>query len=532
MAREHDPSNRIPPRSGTSADAGASGKSGKPGSSPVSVRRAVTMRGAAGDPGGALAPGGALTPGGGQRGRTNASPTAATTDAHARTERNGPTSDGPKGDGPGNKGPERDDPKNKSPKGDDPENKGPENKGPENKDARKKSTERTDADGATGTARGIGAPKSSAAAPAGAKAADRAATQAAVKAAAKGNAESAASAPDSSASSASASSASSSAPTTVLATVSTAGGAAPDAAVAAAAAGSGGAGTGSRAGDEPPGSRPKKPMLAAAAIVGAILIAVPFLVAGQDEREPERTRTQNAAGTVLDAERSAVPDTYTSESPAPSPKPSKEKEEKKEKPPAPVVHKQTLAPSPSASEKPDADKPKDKPKPKVKELTAAEKLRQWANGRSGVQNTVIKNAVTGQCIDIGYYDKGKINEPVNQYPCNDTTGDNQLWNLDIVDKDGGPQNAPLFLIRNSKDGLCLDLGYYKARSAGTKVSEFHCNATGDNQLWWLDPRGDGTNWIRNAVSNDLCLRPTGGATAGNDARLEIAACGFGDRWIV
>ncbi len=36
-------------------------------------------------------------------------------------------------------------------------------------------------------------------------------------------------------------------------------------------------------------------MLAAAGIVGALLIAVPFLLAGQDDRKPERTRTENAA---------------------------------------------------------------------------------------------------------------------------------------------------------------------------------------------------------------------------------------------
>ncbi|MFH8436994.1 RICIN domain-containing protein [Streptomyces sp. NPDC018007] len=298
----------------------------------------------------------------------------------------------------------------------------------------------------------------------------------------------------------------------------------------------GGGGASSREGDEPPGSRPKKPMLAAAGIVGAILIAVPFLLAGQDDRDPERTRTENAAGTVLDSERPPVPETYTSQSPVPSAKPSKkeEKKEKKEKPAGPVVHQQAATPSPSPSpEKPRVEKkPQPKPKPKVAALTPAEQLRQWANGRSGVQNTVIKNASTGQCVDIGGYGKGQINNAVNQYPCNGTTGDNQLWNLDIVDKDGGPQNAPLFLIRNSKDGLCLDLGYYNARSEGTKVAQFHCNASGDNQLWWLDPRGDGTNWIRNAVSNDLCLRPTGGASAGNDARLEIAPCGYGDHWIV
>ncbi|MFJ1647485.1 RICIN domain-containing protein [Streptomyces sp. NPDC088258] len=499
------------------------------------------MRGAAADPGGALAPGGALTPGGGRPGRTNTSSTAATRDAAV-----GPVS-------PASKGPDSDGPENKGPEKKDPENKTPDSKTPDSKDAPKKATERTSADETTAAARGtstaIGAPKASASAPAvGTKAADRAATKAAAEAAAKDKAASAPSASStpnspatstvvaSSASAASvaspASSASPSAPTAVLATVSTAG-AAPDAAVALAAAGSGGAGANTHAGDEPPGSRPKKPMLAAAAIVGAILIAVPFLVAGQDDREPERTRTQNAAGTVLDTERSAVPDTYTSESPTPSVKPSKEvKEKEKEKPVVPQVQQQTLAPSPSASETTEPDKPKKEKKVKVKELTAAEKLRQWANGRSGVQNTVIKNAATGQCVDIGGYGKGKPTEPVNQYPCNNTTADNQLWNLDIVDKDGGPQNAPLFLIRNSKDGFCLDVGYYNARPAGSKVSEFHCNAVGDNQLWWLDPRGDGTNWIRNAVSNDLCLRPTGGDNAGNDARLEIAECGFGDRWIV
>ncbi|WP_329419591.1 RICIN domain-containing protein [Streptomyces sp. NBC_01693] len=454
----------------------------------MSVRRAVTMRGAAGDPGGALAPGGA------QRGRPNASSAAATPDTAAPEQI------------PASKQPE------KGPENAAPESTEPETTAPENTEARKKTAERTNADEATGTLRGIGAPDPSA------------------DGTSEPDAPSLNSAATSGGSAAAASSeAAGSAPPSPPAAVSTTG-TPPDAAMAASAAGSGGAGaSGSHAGDEPPGSRPKKPMLAAAAIVGAVLIAVPFLLAGQDDRKPEQPRTENAAGTVLDTERSAVPDTYTSASPVPSATPSKKKkEEEEEPPPAPVVQKQTTAPSPSASEK----KPKVEKKAAVKELTAAEKLRQWANGRSGVQNTVLKNAATGQCVDIGGFGKGKINERVNQYPCNGTTADNQLWNLDIVDKDGGPQNAPLFLIRNSKDGFCLDLPYYTAKAVGTKVSEFHCNAAGDNQLWWLDPRGDGTNWIRNAVSNDLCLRPTGGAAAGNDARLEIAMCGYGDRWIV
>ncbi|MFI1187400.1 RICIN domain-containing protein [Streptomyces californicus] len=469
MAREHDPTPRIPPRSGTSSGEGGTGNGRGPGGSSVSVRRAVTVPGAPGDPGSALAPGGGTT-----APAAGAAPEAAT-----RAER--PASGNP-----------------------------------------------------AGTNAGAAASTSATTGPDAANAGERAETP---REEAEGTTEPAAS--TTAAASAPAPSEEPSVPTAELATVSTDGPASGSTATATGTGDGGGART--QEGDEPPGSRPRKPMLAAAGIVGALLIAVPFLLAGQDDRKPERTRTENAAGTVLDSERPPVPETYTSQTPAPSPTPSKkekkkEEEKKEKKPVAPVVHQPPVTPSPTPSpEKSKAEEkpaPKAKAKAKVKALTPAEQLRQWANGRSGVQNTVIKNASTNQCIDIGGYGKGKINNAVNQYPCNGTTGDNQLWNLDIVDKDGGPQNAPLFLIRNSKDGLCLDLGYYNARSAGTKVSQFHCNASGDNQLWWLDPRGDGTNWIRNAVSKDLCLRPTNGAAAGNDARLEIANCGFGDHWIV
>ncbi|MGN5635194.1 RICIN domain-containing protein [Streptomyces sp. AC154] len=447
------------------------GASGKSGNSPVSVRRAVTMRGAAGDPGGALTPGG----------RTNTpSPSSPSSEPEGADEATTGTDEATTG---------------------------------------------TDEAG-PGTVIGTPAPSAAAAAsPESAASPEPAESEESAESAESSASTSAASAPE----------------TGTPPTVRTVGAVpdapdAPDAAVAAAAAGDGGAGANAHADGEPPSSRPKKPMLAAAAIAGAILIAVPFLVSGQNDREPERTRTQNAAGTLLGSERSIVPDTYTSESPSPSVKPSKKvKEKEKEKQALPPAPQQTLTPSPSASEKTEVKtKPKTKPKPKLKPkgLTGAEKLRRWANGRSGVQNTVIRNASTSQCVDIANYGKGKPTAPVNQYPCNATTADNQLWSLDIVHKSGGPQNAPVFLIRNVKDGLCLDVGYYKARPAGSKVSEFHCRPTGDNQLWWLDPRGDGTNWIRNVVSNDLCLRPTGGASAGNDARLEIAPCGVGDHWIV
>ncbi|MFB8024175.1 hydrogenase expression protein HypA [Streptomyces sp. NPDC056465] len=133
-------------------------------------------------------------------------------------------------------------------------------------------------------------------------------------------------------------------PAAVQATTGAVGGA-PGTAVAVAAAGSGGAGTGTRTTGELAGSRPKKPMLAAAAVIGAILVSVPFLVAGQDDRKPESDRTQNAAGTVLGAERSEQPENYTSASPSPSASPSKEKE--KEKPSESPAAKPVAVPPPA-----------------------------------------------------------------------------------------------------------------------------------------------------------------------------------------
>ncbi|OBQ54331.1 hypothetical protein A4U61_00530 [Streptomyces sp. H-KF8] len=83
------------------------------------------------------------------------------------------------------------------------------------------------------------------------------------------------------------------------------------------------------------GGRPKKPVLAAAAIAGAVLIAVPLLlVGGAKDKDDKPDTTQGLAakdsGTLLDEESAgSAPEDYVTEKPSPSP--SQEKEEKKEK---------------------------------------------------------------------------------------------------------------------------------------------------------------------------------------------------------
>lgn len=301
----------------------------------------------------------------------------------------------------------------------------------------------------------------------------------------------------------------------------------PDADTVVVAGGSGGAGP-TAAGQAHTG--PKKPMLAAAAIVGAILIGVPFLVAGQGDREEGGSdRTDNAAGTVLDADRNPhASESYGTESPSPSastsssPSNSPEEKQARDEKAAPVVQEQKASPTASQSAKPKQGK--------ATTTSSAEKLRQKANAASSAGSVLLKNATTGLCADVPNYGNGKIDGPVNQYPCDGTTADNQLWNLEVAQAKGGPQGASLFLIKNSKDKFCMDLPYYGAAASGTNVTEYYCRASSDNQLWWLDPRSDGSYWIRSYSSNNLCLGLEGGASAGNDAHLEIGGCGTADRW--
>ncbi|MGF1342278.1 hydrogenase expression protein HypA [Streptomyces flavovirens] len=387
MAREHDPSSHIPPRTGAS-----SGASGASGSSPVSVRRAVPMSGAAGDPGDALTPGGS-------RGRKDTSPTSPATGPDAGTR--GPTSESPET------------------LGGSPEAEGSESGTPEGADTRQQTEGRAGgarAAGATdggGTARGIGAPGPTA----------------------KGAAESASADSEETAvvPAATPSSPSATEPAAALAAAGGVGGS-PDAEAAVAAAGSGGAGAGTHADDVPPGSRPKKPMLAAAAIVGAILISVPFLVAGQDDRKPEKDHTQNAAGTVLDTDRVVVPETYTSKSPSPSPTPSEEKEEKKEteKPSESPAPKPVIAPPPST--------PKSKPAATV---TAKAPL----NTAAGALSSLAKNDPQGRhiCYRAFVYGSG-WQAPVCDGTMTGTTGQGKqitALNIAVWNVGGSSANALL-----------------------------------------------------------------------------------------
>jgi hypothetical protein len=279
--------------------------------------------------------------------------------------------------------------------------------------------------------------------------------------------------------------------------------------------------------------RPKKQMLAAAAIVGSLLVAVPFAVLAMNSGDGKKqTDTALAANdrTVLgnDGVVSPPPGAFTPASPTHAP-PVSPSAAAKPKPKATtaappdavaVAPAQTKAAAPKSTTKPAAAAPAATAKPQTKTTST---------GFAGLSNVLLKNTASGHCADIPNYGNGTLNGPVREYYCRPGTGDNQMWNLSVTQKGAGPGSANLFLIRNVKDGYCMDLPNYGANGAGTKVTEYHCDGSfNDNQLWWLDKRSDGSYWIRNYSSNQLCLDVTGHRDTALDLNLTLYTCSDSD----
>ncbi|MFE5813827.1 mannose-binding protein [Streptomyces sp. NPDC056479] len=113
--------------------------------------------------------------------------------------------------------------------------------------------------------------------------------------------------------------------------------------------------------------RPRKPILAGAAIAGAALIAIPLFLAGSEKDDGPGNSAKGLAAegsdTVLNPTSApAALDDYVAEKPSPSPKKAKPK--KSEPPKISAPEPAPPAPEPSPSDTPET-KPKPKPKPKA-----------------------------------------------------------------------------------------------------------------------------------------------------------------------
>ncbi|WP_326615426.1 RICIN domain-containing protein (plasmid) [Streptomyces scopuliridis] len=238
---------------------------------------------------------------------------------------------------------------------------------------------------------------------------------------------------------------------------------------------------------------------------------------------------EEAQKVELAAEQAAAHKKLT-RSPSPSPEPKVTKKETVTEPgtsverrvPEPVV-------TPSAS--PTKKQTETRAETRAEDVAKAELRKLTAVSRT----LLLKNVFTGLCADIPFYTAGTKGEDVNQYYCDGTDKDNQLWRMTSPRPGAGPGGTDLVQFANLKDGLCMDLPTRGGQPSGTGLLEAHCTGTmGDNQLWWFEPAGDGSVMIRNYASNHLCLKVDGlGAEKKKpDQRLVIGPCGSRDdsRW--
>ncbi|MGP3973550.1 RICIN domain-containing protein [Streptomyces sp. 8N114] len=291
---------------------------------------------------------------------------------------------------------------------------------------------------------------------------------------------------------------------------------------------------GARGSDEEfrPSSLLKKPWtVAAAAVALAALITTPIALAGSggEEKESGKDRKNQASGTKDDAGRGPSgtvrpsPPGYPTDSPSGSPSsdPSSKDKDKDKDP--------TGEPKPSPSESggsaddedsagaPESPGGSDDGDDDVDAAGTTAKIPSGA--------TMVVNRKSNRCLDLPGTGGGKPDGRVQQGPCDTTPGSrggNQRWVLDLKKKGAGPRGTDLYLVRNVKDDLCLDLAAFGPVAAGSPVTEFHCRADEDNQLWWLDKRSNGTFSIRNEKSGNLCLNVANAGKA--NAAATISGC--------
>jgi hypothetical protein len=143
----------------------------------------------------------------------------------------------------------------------------------------------------------------------------------------------------------------------------------------------------------------------------------------------------------------------------------------------------------------------------------------------------IRNAA-GFCVDIPNFGKGTAGGPLNQYPCNYTSSDNQrFWFTPVGTYTGTQGTYNVYEVKNVKDNLCMDVPGTGDNNAAALVSEGICRGPVDNQYWYKVPRPSGGSWLVNLKSK-LCLDVAGVEAAGNDARLTLYHCSEADdhRW--
>ncbi|MFF9637288.1 ricin-type beta-trefoil lectin domain protein [Streptomyces bacillaris] len=270
-----------------------------------------------------------------------------------------------------------------------------------------------------------------------------------------------------------------------------------------------------------PVGRPGKAALAGAAVVGALLVSVPFLVlAGNKDDEPRRTNTA-AAGTVLDGNGQEAPGEFAVVAPETSAPPTTAPAEEKQTPPKAANPVPAVPPAaPSAEGKGEAKKddgPKDPPKkadpPKAEPKAQPKPKNQPAKAQPAVTFRgpfSFRSHLSGRCIDVPGHNFND-GQRLFMWDCNGA--DAQKWRigsdgtirardkcLDVagaVFRNGTPIQLawcngsaaqkfdlnPAHDLVNTVVGMCVDIpNHSTSRGPSTYLILWECTGL-DNQKW-------------------------------------------------
>ncbi|MFD5631384.1 RICIN domain-containing protein [Streptomyces sp. NPDC127072] len=282
---------------------------------------------------------------------------------------------------------------------------------------------------------------------------------------------------------------------------------------------------------EPPAFLKRPLGIGLAGVVAAAIVIVPLIMLGSGSGGAGDASGQNQAAessTVKDKTPPTPLELTPSYSPSFSPSPSLSPSPSRSPSPSASASKKDKAKTkPKATSRPKAN-PEPKPKPKVKtKPKSTPKTTKPAGIPTG--RVLIKNKKYGVCVDLPGEGSVGVDTKVQDYRCK-PSGDNQDWVLDLVSRNGGTGGASLYLIRNVSSNLCLDLPNYGTVLAQTPVSVFHCRPgrETDNQLWWLKKRPNGTYWIRNQKSGDMCLDVARTSRATETTSVTVFPCSARD----
>ncbi|GAB3671567.1 hypothetical protein GCM10028832_45020 [Streptomyces sparsus] len=213
-------------------------------------------------------------------------------------------------------------------------------------------------------------------------------------------------------------------------------------------------------------------MLAAAAIVGSLLIALPFALTsdgGRDDAAAGRA-TSATADTVLQDDPAALPGAFTAASPSASPdaSPSVEVDAKKPKaaPKTPEPEKSEASTAPAAAAKP----AKKKPSPSPKAASGADTKKAATAPKPKPAGRALVSAQTGKCLSAG---SGKDGTQLTLWSCDGSAS--QRWEF----RADGTIRAM---------NMCMDLAWAStenltaiqvAHCSGNPAQQFHLNSTED-----------------------------------------------------